>query len=960
MSTQTALTAAFTVLILDIAVILLTYGMKYSRARKRRGYLQSQQEIHRLLLEENPDFQSVDAKLLFSAFISLEQSVQIPEKQRQRLITYLAGSSLCARYTAMLRSFSKIRRSEAASALKYLHCRTVQKALLQALKKETHPMVILYIADALARQQVKKAIPLTVRKLQHMNTWYAHRLHAVLYTYKKDLLQYAKTRLRSSRIYIQRLFCGFALEYPAEELRAFLIQRAWSRDPSVNSLALRALLKHFPEELLASPFTSSRKRHIIPYVIFAYGRTPRRSHVEPILNYAGISSVHEEIFHTLSAMAADNPDVLEEVLQRFNTEETNKQKMLLARVLSNRIEYYLTRINSSMADQVIQLIEQLVRAKYISGILLFINRNQDAAIEAKLTEVLKRLMARNRYLQSEIGYYLHPAKLQKFAVKAPPVLPPALPPHQDASPKKKLIGILAGLLIFFPLVIFGMEFRTIDQLAWNEIGVLYVVRYNYLFIFYSAAINMIYLIMLGISMYAAWVQNRLWNIKDKNLLFTRHLLPAVTVIAPAHNEEASIIESTNSLLNQQFPNFELIVVNDGSKDNTLQNLIEYYRLEKQDRIVRKHIKTRNLKGIYVSRDIPNLIVVDKFNGGKADSLNMGINVSSKEFICGIDADSLLEPDALLKAVSVMLDTPAESFAAGGNIFPVNGCTVDRGALDEISLPKKFLPRLQSLEYLRAFMAGRVAWAHLNSLLIISGAFGIFDRKFVIRIGGYLTKSGKYQKDTVGEDMELVVRIARKLKELRIPYRIDYAFHANCWTEVPETWKSLYRQRDRWHRGLIDILLFHRKLIANPRYGRLGMVGMLYYVLFEFIGPFIESKGFLMVVISILIGAIYPAMALLLFTATILLGLLVSVSSVLICEFHRPIYQLRDVLKLLKMSFAENFGLRQFISFWRVLAYFNAMKKPKGWGVQTRSGFLTSLPDQAEAASPTDQSERNEG
>jgi cellulose synthase/poly-beta-1,6-N-acetylglucosamine synthase-like glycosyltransferase len=342
---------------------------------------------------------------------------------------------------------------------------------------------------------------------------------------------------------------------------------------------------------------------------------------------------------------------------------------------------------------------------------------------------------------------------------------------------------------------------------------------------------MLYLLILALSFKGARQQARLWRLKDKHFLYTRRLLPSISIIAPAYNEAANIIESTNSLLNQRYPHFELIVVNDGSKDQTLNTLIDYFKLEKIDMIYRTRLKSRSLRGIYVNKNIPNLIVGEKVNGGKADSLNVGLNISSKEFFCGIDADSLLEPEALLRAVSVMIDSKEESIAGGGNICPVNGCIVEKGSLDEISLPKKFIARLQSLEYIRAFMSGRVGWAYINTLLIISGAFGIFNRERTIKTGGYLTKSGKYQKDTVGEDMELVVRLSRQMREQGIPYTVNYAFNANCWTEVPESWKVLHRQRDRWHRGLIDIILFHRKLIANPRYGRLGIVGMLYYFLF---------------------------------------------------------------------------------------------------------------------------------
>ncbi|NLV84953.1 MAG: glycosyltransferase family 2 protein, partial [Spirochaetales bacterium] len=363
-----------------------------------------------------------------------------------------------------------------------------------------------------------------------------------------------------------------------------------------------------------------------------------------------------------------------------------------------------------------------------------------------------------------------------------------------------------------------------------------------------------------------------------------------------------------------------------------------YKLEKRDLLVRERLQTRPLRGIYTNKNIPNLIVVDKMNGGKADSLNMGLNVARNEYFCGIDADSLLESEALLRAVSVMLDSRYESIAGGGNICPVNGCSVERGSIDHITLPKKFVARLQSLEYMRAFMAGRVGWAHLNLLLIISGAFGIFNKERTIRTGGYLTKSGRYRKDTVGEDMELVVRLSRYMREMKLPYRVNYAFNANCWTEVPESWKVLHRQRDRWHRGLIDILLFHKRLIGNIRYGRLGTVAMLYYFPFEMIGPFVETQGMIMVAVAALVGLLNIPIALLLFSTTILMGIFVSTASVFVADMDRQMYERRDVLRLLWMAIIENFGPRQYISFWRVSGYFSSMKRSKGWGAQVRKGF----------------------
>jgi cellulose synthase/poly-beta-1,6-N-acetylglucosamine synthase-like glycosyltransferase len=433
-------------------------------------------------------------------------------------------------------------------------------------------------------------------------------------------------------------------------------------------------------------------------------------------------------------------------------------------------------------------------------------------------------------------------------------------------------------------------------------------------------------------------QSRNWNLKKITFLFKKGIMPTISIIAPAFNEEETIIESANSLLNLKYPDYELIIVNDGSKDNTIQTLIKYFDLEKVDIIIDEKLKTMPIRGIYRNKSMPKLTVVDKENGGKADSLNTGINISSKDYFCGIDADSLLEADALLKLTSLIVDEEVECPAMGGNVFPSNGCSVDKGMITNLQIPKNTVARLQSIEYIRAFMAGRVGWAYIDCLLIISGAFGLFKKDRIIEIGGYLTSSGKYHKDTVGEDMELVVRLSRHMIEKKRKFKINYAFNANCWTEVPESYNVLKRQRDRWHRGLIDILTFHRKIIGNPKYGKIGMIAFPYFFIFEMMGPIIEIQGYCMVVLAAILGLLSVKIAMLLFIVTILMGILISLSSLLMAEKETDYFTVKELSILILYSLVENFGPRQLISFWRVSGYLNSLKKPKGWGEMKRKGF----------------------
>jgi cellulose synthase/poly-beta-1,6-N-acetylglucosamine synthase-like glycosyltransferase len=330
--------------------------------------------------------------------------------------------------------------------------------------------------------------------------------------------------------------------------------------------------------------------------------------------------------------------------------------------------------------------------------------------------------------------------------------------------------------------------------------------------------------------------------------------------------------------------------------------------------------------------------VDKVNGGKADSLNAGINVARKEYFAGMDADSMLERDALLNLTALFLYSDDEVVAAGGNILPVNGCTVSHGALVSTRIPRRSIARFQTIEYIRAFMAGRVGWATIKTLLIISGAFGVFHREHVLNAHGYLTRSEHYMRDTVGEDMELVVRLTRRLREKRVPYSVQYAYNANCWTEIPERFRVLNRQRDRWQRGLLDIVTFHFRVMANPVYGRMGLIGFPYFLLYEILGPWLEAEGTLALVASIVLGTIGGPMLLLVLTATILLGLMVTTASLILAEYRNRPFPLRDKLLLLLYALLENFGFRQLMSLLRVRGFLRMLARVGGWGQMERRGL----------------------
>ncbi|HTI93779.1 MAG TPA: sulfatase-like hydrolase/transferase [Puia sp.] len=434
---------------------------------------------------------------------------------------------------------------------------------------------------------------------------------------------------------------------------------------------------------------------------------------------------------------------------------------------------------------------------------------------------------------------------------------------------------------------------------------------------------------------------------DYRILAVSRHAPSVSILAPAYNEGKTIVENVRSLLSIYYHNLELIIINDGSKDDSLQRLIDAYQLKKTDLFFPSRIPTRPVKGIYKSTNpvYGKLVVVDKVNGGKADALNAGINLASNNYLVCIDVDCVLEQDALLKMIKPFLEqTDEKVIASGGVIRVANSCIIEDGRLIKVNMPEDYLPRMQCLEYIRAFILGRMAWSRLNGLMLISGAFGAFDREIVIRCGGY-------NPNTVGEDMELVVRMRRYMEEQQQKYRVTYIPDPLCWTEVPSSFAVLERQRNRWARGMSETLKIHRKMFFNPRYHLLGMLSYPYWFFFELCSPVIEFFGIICFFLFILLGFIDWEFFITFLLFITCFGYLYSAFAILMEVITYNQYRRRmDILRLLLAALTEPFCFHPFVVWSSIKGYIDLLKKKGGWGDMKRRGFAAK-PVTPETAKP---------
>lgn len=462
--------------------------------------------------------------------------------------------------------------------------------------------------------------------------------------------------------------------------------------------------------------------------------------------------------------------------------------------------------------------------------------------------------------------------------------------------------------------------------------------YGMFAMYYIIIVYFIYFFILTLSFRKiSSVVQRVFFSRYKSLSCSEYV-PPISVLVPSYNEELTITESIRSLLSLNYPVFEVVVVNDGSQDATLQVLIDEYNLhpmpypEEQQQVVSSPIKE-----VYHNPDTPNLYVIDKRNGGKADALNVGINFSNYGLICTIDADSLLEKDALVRMSRVYMEHPEETVAVGGNVRIANGCRIEGGVVHTVNLPKKLLPMLQTIEYLKAFLGGRIGWSSMNALLIISGAFGLFRKQDVVNVGGY-------RDGFPGEDMNIVLKLHTTMLEQKRPYRIAFCPDAVCWTQAPDSMRILGSQRKRWGRGNLKNMWEFRNSLFNPKYKQIGLLSIPYNVIFESLNPLFKITGLLALLGYAMTDMTQFHIVLTFLSVNLVISLLFDCGALLLEEIaFRRYRKLSDLLKLMAYSLLSTLGYNQLNAYWRFLGQIDFFRNNNTWGVMERKSWQEESP-----------------
>ena len=455
--------------------------------------------------------------------------------------------------------------------------------------------------------------------------------------------------------------------------------------------------------------------------------------------------------------------------------------------------------------------------------------------------------------------------------------------------------------------------------------------FNYFCMAFTVLLSVIYILQMVMSFIKVRKDSKSLLSNDyERYMYSDNLLP-ISLLIPAYNEEENVVQNIKSLLKMDYPNFEIIVVNDGSSDKTHEKIVEAFGLYQIESSQKVSIPTKEVRGVYYNVDYPNLLYIDKENGGKSDALNAGINASSYPLFACLDADSRLEKDALLK-LSIEFNKDKNTIVAGGIVRIANGSVIRDGEFKGFSMPKKIIERFQIVEYYRSFLSGRVSWGLSNSMLIVSGAFGVFQKQAVIEVGGYKT-------NTIGEDMEIVVRLHSYMRKNKRKYKVIFCEDAVCWTQGPMSLKDIRGQRRRWQIGLLDTLISHKNLLFNPKYGTVGLVAVPYNWIFELSGALIEVLGYFIIPFSLLMGELNIFFFVIYFLLATLLGIMLSIGSLILEQYTKKnAMTAKQYILISVYAILENFGYRQLITLFRVEGIIKYRKLRQTWGKIERKEF----------------------
>ena len=669
--------------------------------------------MKRYRLSENILIKCSMKRFLYNLFV-LTQRIQLSQLAMDEIYEYLLNKHVIRKLLRNINSNKIYTRTKAITYLSLFRNETTKNALLDRLEIERKEHIKILIVNGLKRDIDEDVLKGIIKSLIFSKRYYQKRVIKILKKYINQSKYDLSRHFESPIIEIREAFIELSMQVYHPNFEAPLkntLKEIEEHYIQGNSIILSALSKErinrlYYQTLIALSSYYNLDLSINKYLMNSDDEVVRIAansliadgNMETILKLMNFSSLTQRdsiYIEVIYEICENEKEYYQQIFELFLTDIHIRKKYLLAGVLSKKLDYILLTMDDK--SNIKELIKAMIMSKHSVNIINFLNANKDLAIQKELLDILEPIAKENYDFYLELNDYLDP-KLFKLMGHIQLMYPRQMTPEVEPETRKFkwLLTIVIIIFLFLPITFIVTNMKLIFNSNFQTIIFTYVIDLNIWFIGYYLVVNGIYLIFAILALFEYRKQENLWNIKSEDFLYENGILPPVSIMVPAYNEELSIVESLRSLLSLKYPTYEVIVVNDGSKDSTLETIIKAFKLKRVDYRVNQIVQTRLVKAVYKNKFYKKLTLIDKNNGGKADSLNACINFSKYDYVCGIDADSLIESDGILKMMASALDSDKIPLALGGSIVPVNGATVDHGLVEKYELPKTPLTRFQTI------------------------------------------------------------------------------------------------------------------------------------------------------------------------------------------------------------------------------------------------------------------------
>ncbi|MGB3366745.1 MAG: glycosyltransferase [Acidaminobacteraceae bacterium] len=894
---------------------------------------------------------SKDIDLFVNQYAELMLNVSINKEEKELIKSAVDNSNVIKFSGKLLNSFSTKRRIKSAVMLGFIGQVESIKLLEEKLIKEKNYIVKLYIINSLIIQESHGSDKFIYESLIESPVWYQKRFRKLIMEYKEYfyqsldcVIERKEIEIKKAIIYIASIYYDIRLkEFMLKEIDSYLIEKSYKTSPKKRKhlyFTLECLAVHYHKCLDHERYLDSDDLNI------------REIAIKSLEKYGGIYSFNKVMAHVKDKELIDvvkssllslleHDESLTRYVSQLFVEEQNRQYLdVYAYVLSYKIEYFARRLLSSERKKMRKIIEKIIFHNYNMSIIDYLNKNNNLEIENEIIDLLNDVFEIDGSITKDYTIYLDADIMRKMNLRSEGFFISPYNMESLSLYKKIFIATLFTItVLLMPIIYFLININDVTSLTRTEIF-REIIRDIPIYLgFYYVILNSIYILMCVLSIKSSADQKYMGKLKKKVKVFERALLPSISIIIPISNQKKYLVDGLNGYLNIKYPKYDIILIDDGSTDESFELLSDYFGFYKENFNIEKLEYYPSIRSVYRSRRNSNLVYVDKKRTGKSDCLDLGSILSEHEYVCAADIDGVMDQDFLYKMASRINDDEEETIAVLGNVVPINDCEKIKGCIDHYNLPHKLIAKLQYIDLFRNYINIKIARGYMNSILMPSGSFCLFKRDKLMDVGGYKGYEFEFKDDTNKEDIDLMYRLIKHMYDNLLPYKISYNSYGNYYRVLPENILSLRKLRRRWQREYLDAMITHSDMLLNANYGLNGEFNSILNLILEFVAPLFEIIGLSVFIFTAVNGTLsLDVMIFVIFGIT--LGTISSVLPVCMLNTESEKSSIGAVFELFILSIVSTFGYLQIVRALKISDTIGAIKKHDGY-YQKRFAFKSN-------------------